>query len=112
MITERQIKSLTKSIDKFNADLAAYFKASEDESLPYIDCTVIGYSTAKPYAAKVYKHIIRVTDTDGEEYTIKNEYDLDEVKQAIAYDRRRLNKAWRVWRSENPDVELEKDDED
>ena len=37
---------------------------------------------------------------------------MDDYLDEIAYDRRRLKKGIRVWRSENPDAELEKDDED
>lgn len=112
MVTERQTKSLIKAIDKFNADFAAYTKASGDSDLPTIDSTIIGYDPAQPYTYQVLKTRIKVTDADGMEYTITDEYELDEVKEAIKYDRRRLAKAWRVFKSENPDWELEHDTDD
>lgn len=113
MITERQTKSLIKAIDKFNADLAAYTKASGDSDLPYIDSTLLGYSPAEPYTCQVFKTRVKVTDVDGQPYTITDETELDEVKEAIKYDRRRLAKAWRIFKSDNPDWELEHDtDED
>ena len=112
MITERQTKILNKSIDKFNADLEAYFEANGERDLPLIDCTVIGYAPAYLYEVKVNKTSVKVTDCDGMEYTVKTEADLDEVKEAIKYDRRRLAKAWRVFKSDNPDWELEHDTED
>ena len=112
MIADRQTKSLTKAIEKFNADFAAYTKASGDSDLPTIDSTIIGYDPAQPYTYQVLKTRIKVTDADGMEYTITDELELDEVKEAIKYDRRRLAKAWRVFKSENPDWELEHDTED
>ena len=112
MITERQTKSLIKAIDKFNADFAAYTKASGDSDLPTIDSTVIGYDHAEPYIYKVYKTRVAVTDADDNFYDVKTESDLEEVKEAIKYDRRRLAKAWRVFKSENPDWELEHDTDD
>ena len=112
MITDRQTKSLTKAIEKFNAEFAAYTKASGDSDLPYIDCTVTGYAPADPYTYQVFKTRVKVTDCDGETYTVTDEYELDEVKEALKYDRRRLAKAWRVFKSENPDWELEHDTED
>lgn len=109
MITDRQAKGLIKAIDKFNADFAAYTKATGDSDLPTIDSTIIGYDPAQPYTYQVLKTRIKVTDADGMEYTVTDELELDEVKEAIKYDRRRLAKAWRVFRSENPDWELEHD---
>lgn len=112
MITDRQIKSLIKAIDKFNADFAAYTKASGDSDLPIIDCTICGYDPAQPYTYQVLKTRIKVTDADGMEYTITDELELDEVKEALKYDRRRLAKAWRVFKSDNLDWELEHDTDD
>lgn len=112
MITDRQTKSLTKAIDKFNEDLSAFTKANGDCELPTIDSTIIGYEPAQPYTYQVLKTRIKVTDADGEAYTITDEYELDEVKESLKYDRRRLAKAWRVFESDNPDLELEHDTDD
>lgn len=112
MITERQTNSLIKAIEKFNADFAAYTKASGDSDLPIIDCTICGYDPAQPYTCQVLKTRVKVTDADGIEYTVTNEKELDVVKETIKYDRRRLAKAWRVFKSYNPDWELEHDTEE
>ena len=66
----------------------------------------------EPYTCQVFKTRVKVTDVDGQPYTITDETELDEVKEAIKYDRRRLNKAWRIFKSDNPDWELEHDTED
>ena len=112
MITDRQIKGLTRAIDKFNADFAAYTKASGDSDLPIIDCTICGYDPAQPYTCQVLKTRVRVKDADGIAYTVTNERELNVVKEALKYDRRRLAKAWRVFKSYKPDWELEHDTED
>lgn len=112
MITERQSKSLIKAIDKFNAEFAAYTKASGDSDLPTIDSTIIGYDPAQPYTYHVLKTRIKVTDVDGIEYTVTNEKGLNVVKETLKYDRRRLAKAWRVFKSYKPDWELEHDTDD
>lgn len=36
----------------------------------------------------------------------------EELEDDIKYQRRRLNKAWRIFKSENPDAELERDDDE
>ena len=43
------------------------------------------------------------------EYWLSGEEELDDL---LKYNRRRLRKGRRVWLSEQPDVELEKDEED
>lgn len=112
MITTRQINSITKTIEKFNADYAAYTAETGETELPNVDCTLIGTEPAEPYTYKVLKTRVKVTDCDGFEYTITDETELQVVKDSLNYDRRRLNKAWRIWRSDNPDRELERDDDE
>lgn len=112
MITQRQANSLTKAIDKFNADLAAYQKASGDTELPYVDCTCCGYSVAVPYYYELFKdNHLSVKDIDGQQYSVTDEEELAEVKESLRYDKRRLAKAWRVFKSDNPDWELEQDED-
>lgn len=112
MISRKQSKDLVRRIEKFNADLAAYYKESGEEELPLIESTVVGFTPASPYTCQILKTRVKVTDTDGQTYTVKDEYGLDEVLEALKYDRRRLAKAWRIWKSENPDEELERDEEE
>ena len=112
MIDSKQTKALVRKVEKFNADLAAYYKESGEEELPLIESTVVGFTPASPYTCQVLKTRVKVTDTDGQTYTVTDEWGLDEVLEALKYDRRRLAKAWRIWKSENPDAELEKDEEE
>lgn len=110
MITAKQINSLTKAIDRFNANLAAYQNASGETELPYVDCTCCGCSIAKPYYYELFKdNRLNVKDIDGNQYTVTDEEGLAEVKESLRYDKRRLAKAWRVFKSDNPDWELEHD---
>lgn len=119
------LKSIKKAIAKFNAELEEYHKVAGDYNLPEIDTTIIGYSELTPYEitdetergftciADGFGYVIGyVEDEDGEEYISGWDDGYNNLKDSIAYDRRRIRKAWRVWRSENPDYELEKDNEE
>lgn len=112
-----------KQVEDFNAEIEAYTKMTGDYDVPEIDSTVIGFSPLVPYEITERANGFKVT-TDGNVFTVKavcingeweivgwHDY-LDGLKAQIAYDRRRLKKGIRVWKSENPDAELEKDDED
>lgn len=111
-----------KQVEDFNAEIEAYAKMTGDYDVPEIDSTVIGFSPLVPYEIKERVNGFKVT-TDGNVFTVKavcinGEWEtvgwhyLDGLKAQIAFDRRRLRKGIRVWKSENPDAELEKDDED
>lgn len=106
------IKKSIKAIDKFNEELARYVAVSGDSELPIIDCTVVGTEPVQPYKYKVLKTMLKVTDLTGDEIVVRDEYDAEELRESLKYDKRRLNKAWRVWKSENPDAELERDTDD
>lgn len=112
MVTNAQAKNLVKAIDKFNNEYGVYVRETEQTELPSIDCTCIGWDPAVPYTYQVLKTRIKVTDCDGNRYTVENDYDLHMVKDSLHYDRRRLSKAWRIWKSDNPDWELEHDIEE
>lgn len=118
-----QLAKYRKEVEDFNAEIEAYAKMTGDYDVPEIDSTVIGYDKLIPYTITERANGFRVT-TDGNTYTVKavcinGEWEtvgwhnyLDGLKEQIKYDRRRLNKGIRVWKSENPDAELERDDED
>lgn len=123
-----KIETIRKKVIKFNEDLEKYYQTSESRELPTIDCSIIGYEPFEPYTIEDIDNGIKV-DADGFEIevkieTIENWYgepeeiitgwddSMDGLKESLSYDRRRLNKAWRVWRADNPDAELEKDDQD
>lgn len=112
-----------KKVLKFNADLEEYYKVSGSRELPIIDCTIIGYDSFEPYEIhdtptgfKVDVDGIGIeitaTEEDGVVYIDGWDNGYDNLKESIQFDRRRLRKAWKIWRAENPDEELEKLDDD
>ena len=127
-LTKREINKLNArkaKIAKLNKDLREYFDASGDMSLPDIECTCIGYSPMGMVEANDIKdgkgnvigfratvddigYNLEFVEEDGDIYFTG----WDELEEDLKYQRRRLNKAWRVFRAENPDAELERDDEE
>lgn len=120
--SKRTLTALRKRIAKFNALLVEYYKETENSEIPEIETTIIGSgSYIEPY------QITNETENgfdvvcDGFPYEIRVEYleeyeeeyvsGVEDVDEQIKYDKRRINKGLRVWRSENPDKELERDDE-
>lgn len=101
-------KRLVRTIEKFNRELAEYQRVSGDKELPYIDCTINGYSVVNQYVINGDE----VIDGDGIHYDVNDYESVEYLYDAIKYDRRRLSKAWRIWKSENPDAEIEKDDDE
>ena len=108
-----------KQVEDFNAEIEAYAKMTGDYDVPEIGSTVIGFSPLVPYEITERANGFKVT-TDGIVFTVKavcinGEWGIlgwHDCLDEIAYDRRRLKKGIRVWKSENQDAELEKDDED
>lgn len=43
---------------------------------------------------------------------MRSPMDVVDLEEQLKHDRRRLRKSWRVWKAENPDQEMEKDDTD
>lgn len=113
---ETYIKKVIRKVEKFNADLEAYAKVAGDYELPETECSIEGFSEVGKYTYEVSGNetSILVKDGDGNEFDIYDDECVayDEYEEAIKYDRRRLGMAWRIWKSENPDAELEKDDEE
>ena len=116
---QKDIARIRRKIEKYNRELADYVKLTGDNEVPDIDCTIIGTSPMEPIEMKETKNGIGYAD-DGwweeitveyecGEYWLSGEYDLDDL---LKYNRRRLRKGIRVWKSENPDAEMERDDED
>lgn len=112
-------------VEKLKNDLREYFDASGDMSLPDIECTCIGYSAMGMVEANDIKdedgnvtgfqatvddldYKVEYVEEDGDIYLIG----WEELEDDIKYQRRRLNKAWRIFKSENPDAELERDDDE
>jgi len=107
-----QLKRLARKIDKFNEKLAEYFNTSGEKELPSVDCTAVSIDTVDYYRYELLKTKLKVTDCDGDKYDVVTEYDAWQLRDSLRYDNRRLAKAWRMWKSENPDAELERDDEE
>lgn len=127
MANKRLIKKLEtykKKVLQFNEDLEVYYKVDPSRELPIIESTLIGFDPFEPYEIEDLENGFKVNadgleiyvtievDEDGEEFISGWDDGYDNLKESIQYDRRRLNKAWKVWKSENPDVELEKVFED
>ena len=110
---------IRRKIEKYNKELAAYVEMTGDNDVPDIDCTIIGTSPMNPIEVKQTEKGIAFAD-DGfwesievvcecGEYYFVGEDELDDL---LKDNRRRLRKGIRVWKSEKPDLELEKDEEE
>lgn len=111
---DAQVKRFIKAVDRFNEDFKKYADVSGDFQLPYIDGTIDGWSECQLWDYKTAGTTVTFSDCDGFSYEVISEWDcqLDEAKDALKYDKRRLAKAWRIWKSDNPDRELGKDDDE
>lgn len=94
-------------------------------SLPDIECTCIGYSAMgmveandiKDKEGNVIGFQATVDDLDYKVEYVEEDGDIyltgwEELEDDLKYQHRRLNKAWRIFKAENPDAELERDDEE
>lgn len=108
-------ETLIKRVEAMIRELDEYYKATDHSEVPDIETTVIGaggfisYSIGKTQITRSEKY---GSSTYTDKYRIGNEIQEEELLEQMKYDRRRIKKGWRVWRSENPDLELEKDDEE
>lgn len=119
VLFKRDFARVERKIERYNKELAAYVEMTGDNDVPDIDCTIIGTSPMNPIEVKQTEKGIAFAD-DGfwesievvcecGEYYFVGEDELDDL---LKYNRRRLRKGIRVWKSENPDLELEKDEEE
>ena len=127
-LTKRELRKLTtlkNKVAKLNNDLREYFDTCGEMSLPDIECTCIGYSPMglvdtqdiKDKDGNVSGFRAYVDDLETAVVYVEEEGEiflsgLKELEDDIKYQRRRLNKAWRIFKSENPDAELERDDDE
>ena len=127
-LTKRELNKLNTrkaKVEKLNNDLREDFDTCGEMSLPNIECTCIGYSAMGMVEANDIKdkegnvigfqatvdnldYKVEYVEEDGDIYLIG----WEELEADLKYQRRRLNKAWRVFKAESPDAELERDDED
>lgn len=121
----RKLNTLKNKVVKLNNDLREYFDTCGEMSLPDIECTCIGYSPMglvdtwdiKDKDGNVFGFRAYVDDLETAVVYVEEEGEiflsgLEELEDDIKYQRRRLNKAWRVFKAENPDAELERDDDE
>ncbi len=108
-------QTIVNKVLKFQKELEKYYKETGDDDITDIGTTIIGSGGHIEY--QVFPSVIVRTekcmyDNFKDDYIISDSNDMDELIEQVQYDRKRLKKGWRVWRSDNPDVELEKDDEE
>lgn len=116
---KRDFARIRRKIEKYNKELADYVKVTGDNEVPDIDSTIIGTSPMDAIEVKDLPNGIAYADdgwweniiveSENGEYWVSGEDELDDL---LRYNRRRLHKGIRVWKSENPDMELEKDEEE
>lgn len=121
-----KLKALINRIDKFNKELADAIKEMDgNNEFVEIGSTIIGeFTPIDPIEYQVDGDSIHI-EFDGEEYTLtyKEEFDecIDRNGDFSFYDdnylidsikeyRKRIRKSLKVWRSENPDAELENEE--
>jgi hypothetical protein len=115
----RKLQSLKNKVMKFNEKLQAYFDLVEDNTLPDVDTTIIGYSPMELIQMEDIENGF-VATIDGEPVTVQYVLDEgeiwltgdDELDDYLKYENRRINKGIRIWKSENPDFEESIDDDD
>lgn len=114
---KKDLARCRKKIEKFNDQLNAYIELTGDNEVPDIDCSIISTSPMDYIIIRETTNGFIYTD-DGLDYAVEvvsecGDFWLDgedELDSNLAYNRRRLRKGIRVWKSENPDRELEKDE--
>lgn len=109
-------KNIHNIVAKLIDDLNEYYQQTEDSEILEVGSSIVGDSGVIRY--KMFKSVIYRTETDRsgileDHYMIGDEWDEAELLDQIAHDRKRLRKSWKVWKSDNPDAEMEKgEDED
>lgn len=110
-----KLETIKRMVERFNAELNKYYAETGETELYEIGTTIIGdTSRIEPFEIKEFGYGLRISGND-EVYKLKKDawsWDYNEVPAVIDYYKRMLKKSWRVWRSENPDAELEKEDEE
>ena len=116
--------TIIKKVLQFQEELDTYYKETENQEVPEVDSTIIGFGGIIRYEVFIHPQLgggedrfvtRKETDRDStleDTYKIGYYWDEQELIEQIKYDRRRLKKGWRVWKSENPDAELARDDDD
>ena len=116
----KKIKTALKQTHKIQEELQKYYQETENSDIPDIETTIIGGSHINYQITRddLEGIVIVRTDISGppmndrftDKWFISTPYFyLDDLLEQIKYDRRRIKKGYRVWRSDNPDQEMEID---
>lgn len=128
-----QLERYRNQVVKFNEGLEEFYIKTDDNKLPIIDSTIIGFEelplaviTETGYFDNEDKYgfqvewenetyeVCIIADEDDRNILYVDGWDnwLDGLYETLKYNKRRLKKAIRIWESENPDAELEKEDDE
>ena len=109
-------QSISNKVKAFQRELARYYEATDYQDLLEVDTTIIGWGGNVSYTELKTVSYRTEVERDGhkfeERFRLRSPMDVMDLEEQLKHDRRRLGKSWRVWKSENPDQELEKDDEE
>lgn len=103
-----KLETLLNKVIKFNSLLENFYKETDD-SIPDIECTLLEFSKIHYRVSNNQVTRLEIYDHHkGEPIvdTFNLPEDNDLLLDQLNYDKRRLNKAIRVFKSENPDQEL------
>ena len=128
-----QLERYYNQIVKFNEELEEFYIKTDDNTLPIIDSTIIGfeelplaeitemgyfddndrYGFQVVWENDIYDVCI-IADEDDSRLLYVDGWDnwLDGLYETLKFNKRRLKKGIRIWESENPDTELEREDDD
>jgi hypothetical protein len=108
-------KNIHNIVAKFNSELNEYYTATDNAEVLDIETTIIGSGGHIKYT--LFKTVIRRDEYDGrsvfkDTFKLDRESEVEELLDQIRHDRKRLRKSWKVWKSENPDLEMEREDDE
>lgn len=108
-------KNIHNIVARFNSELNEYYTATDNSEVLDIETTIIGSGGHIKYT--LFKTLIRRDEYNGgsvfkDSFRLNSEYEVEELLDQIRFDRRRLRKSWKVWKSENPDLEMEREDDE
>ncbi len=108
-------KNIHNIVAKFNSELNEYYTATDNAEVLDIETTIIGSGGHIKYT--LFKTVIRRDEYDGrsvfkDTFKLDRESEVEELLDQIRHDRKRLRKSWKVWKAENPDLEMEREDDE
>ena len=100
-------KKVLKKVQRFNNGLEKYRETTGNSNLPDVYSTICEFIAANTYAITTNPEghtIVTISDDPYGtfELDLEDEGDCGMIEENVDYDLRRLAKAWRIWRSDNP----------